>query len=70
MSTYGGAGNRYPGEYDKYAAADLERRMENLDLERRERDRERERERDREQEDNSSTIIAASTMVDKMEVDG
>ena len=34
------------------------------------RDRDQERERDREQEDNSSTIIAASTMVDKMEVDG
>ena len=50
MSTYGGAGNRYPGEYDKYAAADLERRMENLDLERRERDRERERERERDRE--------------------
>lgn len=36
----------------------------------RDRDRDHERERDREQEDNSSTIIAASTMVDKMEVDG
>ena len=49
MSTYGSS-NRYPGEYDKYAAADLERRMENLDLERRERDRERERERERDRE--------------------
>ncbi|KAI0723020.1 hypothetical protein C8Q76DRAFT_691598 [Earliella scabrosa] len=42
---------RIPGEYDKYATADLERRMADLDLERRERDRERElRERERERE--------------------
>lgn len=34
------------GEYDKYQAADLERRMENLDIERRERDRQRERDRE------------------------
>ncbi|RPD80602.1 hypothetical protein L226DRAFT_452709 [Lentinus tigrinus ALCF2SS1-7] len=46
-STYG----RYPGEYDKYAAADLERRMADMDLERREKDRLRERERDRERDE-------------------
>ena len=50
MSGYG----RYPGEYDKYGTTDLERRMENMDIERRERDRQRERdreyERDREKE--------------------
>ncbi|PIL36851.1 hypothetical protein GSI_00541 [Ganoderma sinense ZZ0214-1] len=46
MSEYG----RYPGEYDKYQTADLERRMENLDIERRERDRQREREREHERE--------------------
>ena len=42
---------RYPGEYDKYAAADLERRMADLDLERREKDRLRERERERDRDD-------------------
>ncbi|KAI0751473.1 hypothetical protein C8Q80DRAFT_1100066 [Daedaleopsis nitida] len=45
VSGYG----RFPGEYDKYGTADLERRMETLDLERREREREREL-RDREHE--------------------
>ncbi len=52
QSAYG----RPPGDYDKYATVELERRMADLDLERRERDRERElRERDRDLDNRDRT---------------